>query len=178
MTSVTSLMKRTLGLATVITSLTSLACSGGVPGGVGGAGGTGGGPSGSCSTPNRPTGSYTNGWATNPAFLGYNMTYPNDGQQFGGIVIITGFIVGVSSMASWGPYLASRGIATFLIDPPTNLDNPAARSRAQLAALNSLKAEATRPGSPLNGKLDVNRLAIAGWSMGGTVVIRSSGPRQ
>jgi fused signal recognition particle receptor len=115
----------------------------------------------------RGTASYNFGWQTSSAFRGFNITYPNDGQPFGGMVIITGYVVGVVGMAEWGPYLASRGIATFLIDPPTAGDQPLERGLALLAALNSLRAEATRPGSPLNGKLDVDKLAIGGWSMGG-----------
>ncbi|HMJ10219.1 MAG TPA: hypothetical protein VK524_02380 [Polyangiaceae bacterium] len=166
MVSIASLMTKAVGVATLLGSVAILGCSGTPPiGGTGGSGG--GGPSGSCPSPSRPTGSYRSGWGTNSAFLGFNITYPSDGQAMGGIVIITGFITAVSGMAEWGPYLASRGIATFLIDPPGGGDLPAVRSRALLAALASLRSEATRSGSPLNGKLDVNRLAIAGWSMGG-----------
>jgi len=163
-----TLMTKGAGVAALVSGLALIACGPTQPaGGTGGTGGTGGGGTGTCPTPTRSTASYGSGWATNPSFIGFNITYPSDGQSFGGIVIITGYIVGVSGMASWGPYLASKGMATFLIDPPGGGDFPAARSTAQIAALASLRAEASRPGSPLNGKLDVNRLAIAGWSMGG-----------
>jgi dienelactone hydrolase len=165
MISMASLMTKALGAATLIGSVAIFGCSGTPIGG--GTGGVGGGPSGSCPSPRRSTAAYSSGWQTNLAFRGFNITYPNDGQPMGGIVIITGYIVGVSGMASWGPYLAQRGLATFLIDPPGGGDFPPARAQALLAAVNSLKAEAGRPGSPLNGKLDVNNIAIAGWSMGG-----------
>jgi dienelactone hydrolase len=175
MISMASLMTKALGAATLIGSVAIFGCSAPPPTGVGGAGP---GPGGACPTPRRATGTYNSGWQTNPAFLGFNVTYPNDGQPFGGIVIITGFMIGVSGMAEWGPYLASRGLATFLIDPPGALDGPPIRANALTAALASLRAEATRSGSPLNGKLDVNKLAIAGWSMGGggTLTVANRNP--
>jgi dienelactone hydrolase len=160
---VTTLTAKAAGIATIASGLALMACSAPIPGGDG----TGIVVPDSCTTSKRPTQAYTSGWATNPAYQGFNITYPSDGGSFGGIVIITGYIVGVSGMANWGPFLASKGMATFLIDPPGAGDDPSARSRAQIAALASLRAEATRPGSPLNGKLDLNKLAIAGWSMGG-----------
>lgn len=177
MISMASLMTKALSAVTLIGSVAIFGCSGGVPIGGGGTGGTGPG-GGSCPTPQRGTASYSSGWQTNAAFRGFNITYPNDGQPMGGIVIITGFIVGVSGMAEWGPYLASRGIATFLIDPPGGGDFPPIRANALRAALQSLRNEATRAGSPLNGKLDVNRLAIAGWSMGGggTLTLANENP--
>jgi triacylglycerol lipase len=166
MTSIGTLMTKAASTAVLLGSIALFGCSATPP--IGGTGGTGGGPlPGGCSTPQRGTASYNFGWQTSSAFRGFNITYPNDGQPFGGMVIVTGYIVGVAAMAEWGPYLASRGIATFLIDPPTSGDQPLERGIALLAALNSLKAEASRPGSPLNGKLDVNKLAIGGWSMGG-----------
>jgi len=165
MTSIALLMTKTLGVATLLGSVAIFGCGGTPP--VGGVGGAGGGPSGNCPVPRRATASYNSGWATNAAYRGFNITYPNDGQRFGGMVIITGFLVGVSGMAEWGPYLASRGVATFLIDPPDPLSPPPVRSQALLAAVASLRTEASRPGSPLNGKLDVNNIAIGGWSMGG-----------
>lgn len=172
MATIANLMSKAAGLGTLAGGLALAACSAPPP--IGGTGGSGGGPGGSCPATTRPTATYNSGWATNPAFNGFAITYPNDGQSFGGIVIVTGFIAGVSSMASWGPFLASKGIAAFLIDPPTPLDDPSTRSRAQLAALQTLKAEATRPGGPLNGKLDLNNLAIAGWSMGGGGTLHSA----
>lgn len=157
-------------LGTVVGSLALMACGAPPSPDLG----NGNPPTGSCPAPTRPTQAYTSGWATNPAYLGHSITYPSDGQSFGGIVIITGYIVGVDYMKSWGAFLASKGFATFLIDPPTPGDDPSTRSRAQLAALQTLKGEASRPGSPLNGRLNLNNLAIAGWSMGGGGTLHSA----
>jgi dienelactone hydrolase len=44
---------------------------------------------------------------------------------------------------------------------------PPVRSDALIDALTTLKDENTRSASPLKGQLDVTRLAVAGWSMGG-----------
>jgi dienelactone hydrolase len=169
-------MMKAASTVTLVGSMAVLGCSGVPP--VGGTGGSGSGPSGSCPTPQRGTASYNFGWQPSAAFRGFNITYPNDGQSFGGIVIITGYLLGVAGMAEWGPYLASRGLATFLIDPPGPGDEPSTRAVAMAAAVASLRAEATRAGSPLNGKLDVNKMAIAGWSMGGggTLTLANTNP--
>ncbi|MDB4989847.1 MAG: hypothetical protein JWN04_5025, partial [Myxococcaceae bacterium] len=44
---------------------------------------------------------------------------------------------------------------------------PSARSEALLGAIKTIKGEQTRDGSPLKGRLDLDRMAIAGWSWGG-----------
>ena len=46
-------------------------------------------------------------------------------------------------------------------------DMPTARASALLDAVEALKEEHARSGSPLAGRLDVSRFAVAGWSMGG-----------
>ena len=103
------------------------------------------------------------------------MYYPTNAQgTFGGVVILPGFISPASMMAAWGPFLATRGMAAFIVDPPSGGDPPTTRSRAQLAALESLKAENDRVGSPLRGKLNVNAMAVAGWSMGGGGTLHSA----
>lgn len=181
MTTIFSLGLKAAGVLGVSAGLVLAGCgptgtggTGGV-GGTGGSGGSGGGPAGTCPVPSHSTASYTGGWATSSAFVGGTMYYPtNMSGSFGGIVIVPGYLSPVSLMASWGPFLASRGMAAFLVDPPSSGDFPAARSSAQLAALNSLKGENTRSGSPLQGKLNLDALAIAGWSMGGGGTLHSA----
>ena len=46
-------------------------------------------------------------------------------------------------------------------------DMPTARANALLDAVEALKEEQSRSESPLAGRLDVTRFAVAGWSMGG-----------
>ena len=46
-------------------------------------------------------------------------------------------------------------------------DLPTARANALLDAVEALKEEHARSESALEGRLDVTRFAVAGWSMGG-----------
>jgi dienelactone hydrolase len=93
---------------------------------------------------------------------------------FAGLAIVPGFTAAESSIAAWAPFLASRGIIVMTIgtsNPSTGAADtsvqPPTREAALLDALTTIKGENTRSGSPLNGKVDVNRMATAGWSMGG-----------
>jgi hypothetical protein len=78
-----------------------------------------------------------------------------------------GYTAAQSSIADWGPFFASHGIVLVTIDTRTTLDQVPQRADALLEALASLKAENTRRGSPLEGKLSKDRYGLAGWSMGG-----------
>jgi dienelactone hydrolase len=113
-------------------------------------------------------GSYRNGFRNGPSFAGATIYYPTDvASNLGGVVICPGFTAAQSSIAAWGPFFASHGIVLMTIDTNTVLDPVPTRSRALLDALQSLKAENTRAGSPLQGKLSSDKFGLAGWSMGG-----------
>jgi dienelactone hydrolase len=113
-------------------------------------------------------GMYTDGFADGDEFLAGTIYYPMDADPpFAGVVICPGFTAYQDSVAPWGPYLASNGIVVMTIDTNTTGDSVDIRQGALLDALNSLKGEQTRMGSPLNGKLDMMRFGLAGWSMGG-----------
>ncbi len=112
--------------------------------------------------------SYSTGFSIGPDFPGGTIWYPTDAQPpFAGIAIVPGFMMPRATIEGWGPFLASHGIVTFTIDTNAVSDQPTQRSRALMNALESLKAENTRSGSPLAGSLDNDRQAVAGWSMGG-----------
>lgn len=114
------------------------------------------------------TDKYTSGWADSPAYAGATIYYPTNAEPpFAGVVVVPGFTAYQSSIAGWGPFLASHGIVTMTIDTNTTGDQPPTRSQALLAAVETIKAENTRSGSPLSGKIDVTRMAVMGWSMGG-----------
>jgi dienelactone hydrolase len=93
---------------------------------------------------------------------------------FAAIAIVPGFTAPESSIADWAPFLASWGIVTMTFGtsnpatgaPDTSVEPPT-REAALIDALTTIKGENTRSGSPLVGKLDTSRLAVAGWSMGG-----------
>jgi len=68
-------------------------------------------------------------------------------------------------MASWGAFYASHGIVT-IITTTTGADLPDLRATKLLASIDAIKAENTRTGSPLSGKL-AGRYGTSGYSMGG-----------
>jgi hypothetical protein len=112
--------------------------------------------------------SYASGFSIGPDFPGGTVWYPENGSPpYASIAIVPGFVSPRILIEAWGPFLASHEIVTFTIDTNLVTDQPEQRSRALLNALESLAAENTRSGSPLAGKLDTQRQAIGGWSMGG-----------
>jgi dienelactone hydrolase len=125
------------------------------------------------------------------ATMAYDVTmahiyYPTGAMPpFAALAIVPGFTAAESSIASWAPFLASRGIIVMTIgtsNPSTGAGDtsvlPPVREAALLDALTTIKGENTRSGSPLVGKIDVNRMATAGWSMGGggTMLAANSTP--
>ncbi|WP_326555550.1 alpha/beta hydrolase family protein [Micromonospora sp. NBC_01813] len=81
---------------------------------------------------------------------------------FGGVAIAPGFTAGRSSMAWLGPRLASQGFVVFNIDTITRSDQPSSRGRQLLAALDFLVDR-----SSVRDRVDPDRLAVIGHSMGG-----------
>lgn len=111
---------------------------------------------------------YIDGIKDGAAFLAATIYYPKDAEPpFAGIVACPGFTALQDSVAPWGPFLASHGIVLMTIDTNTTGDSVDQRQAALMDALESLKAEQSRSGSPLNGKLDMTRFGLMGWSMGG-----------
>jgi len=104
-----------------------------------------------------------------PAEYGTQTLYSPTGAEppFASIAIVPGFVSPEDAIKAWGPFLASHGIVVLTIGTNSGADSPEIRSTALLAALDTLKAENARAGSPVEGKLDVSRFAVGGWSMGG-----------
>ena len=102
------------------------------------------------------------------SFGGGTVYYPTNATgPLSGVVMCPGFTALQSSIQDWGPFFASHGIVLVTIDTSTPLDQVTTRAAALWDALNVLKAENTRSGSPLAGKLSKDRYGLAGWSMGG-----------
>ena len=103
-----------------------------------------------------------------PDYLGATIYYPTNGNPpFASIAIIPGFTALPSSVQQWGPFYASHGIVTIIIGTNSPFDLPEIRALALLDALETIKQENIRISSPLNGALNLNQLAVSGWSMGG-----------
>ena len=109
-----------------------------------------------------------NGIRNGNDYYGSTIYYPqNTTSILASIIIIPGYATYESSMQNWGPFLASHGIVCMTIGTNSIFDLVNARKEALQDALISLKAENTRINSPLFNKLDTNRVALGGWSMGG-----------
>ncbi|GIF20512.1 putative dienelactone hydrolase [Actinoplanes tereljensis] len=102
--------------------------------------------------------------ARQSGFGGGDIFAPTDTSQgtFGAVAIAPGFTATRSSMAWLAPRIASQGFVVFNIDTLTTSDQPAQRGRELLAALDFLTATST-----VKSKIDKNRLAVVGHSMGG-----------
>lgn len=103
-----------------------------------------------------------------PDYLGATIYYPtNTTPPFASIAIVPGFASLPSSVEEWGPFYASHGIVTIIIGTNSIFDLPEARAIALLDALETIRQENTRVSSPLKGALNLDQLAVSGWSMGG-----------
>ena len=88
-------------------------------------------------------------------------------MPIGGVAIAPGFTEEQRHIDWWGPRLASHGYAVLILDTNEPRDRPDVRADALIAAVGVLKAENNRGGSPLRGRIDVDKMAIIGHSMGG-----------
>ncbi|GAA1725797.1 alpha/beta hydrolase family protein [Brachybacterium phenoliresistens] len=97
-------------------------------------------------------------------FGGGTIYYPTstaDGT-FGAVAIAPGYTASQSSMAWLGPRLASQGFVVFTIDTTSRYDQPSSRGDQLLAALDYLTTS-----SDVRSRIDPERLAVMGHSMGG-----------
>ena len=100
--------------------------------------------------------------------LGFNrgtVYYPTDTSQgtFGAIAVSPGFISAESWIAWTGPFLASNGFVVITLETFGLLDFPNSRADQLQAALDYLVS----PASPVDDRIDPDRLAVMGHSMGG-----------
>ena len=110
----------------------------------------------------------SDGIRNGPDYAGATIYYPtNATAPFPSIVIVPGYLSTESTIQTWGPFLASHGIVTMTIGTNDISESPYSRKDALLDALITLKEEKTRINSPLIGKLDIEKIAVGGWSMGG-----------
>jgi dienelactone hydrolase len=103
-----------------------------------------------------------------PDYLNATIYYPtNATPPFASIAIVPGFTAAPSSVEAWGPFYASHGIVAIIIGTNSPFDFPEARAIALIDALETVRQENFRNTSPLEDKLDINKFAVSGWSMGG-----------
>ena len=105
------------------------------------------------------------GLRNGPEYGSATLYYPAGATPpWASIVIVPGFTSSESSIQDWGPFYASHGIVTMTIGTNHPLKLPAGRAAALLDALVSLRAEHTRSGSPLKGRLDLDRVGVSAVS--------------
>ena len=103
-----------------------------------------------------------------PDYSSATIYYPvNANPPFASIAIVPGFNSLPFTVEQWGPFYASHGIVTIIIGTNSLFNFPEARALALLDALDTIRAENSRINSPLEGALNLNQLAVSGWSMGG-----------
>ncbi|SCG80316.1 cutinase [Micromonospora rifamycinica] len=97
-------------------------------------------------------------------FRGGTVYYPTSTAEgtFGAVAISPGYTASQSSVAWLGPRLASQGFVVITIDTLSVYDQPASRGTQLLAALDYLTGS-----SAVRTRIDRNRLAVMGHSMGG-----------
>lgn len=100
------------------------------------------------------------------ATIFYPLTLSFDAPM-GGVVMSPGFGSTQDNYDWWGPALASLGYAVMIFDTNTPTDNLEARKNALIAGVDFLRRQNSNPESPLNGKMNADRLAIMGHSLGG-----------
>lgn len=103
-----------------------------------------------------------------PEFAAATIYYPEDAPgRVGGVAIAPGFGEEQDDIDWWGPRLASHGFVVLVLDTNNPRDEPDVRADALLAAANVLRSESAREDSPLFGRIDPERIALMGHSMGG-----------
>ncbi|MGQ9425118.1 alpha/beta hydrolase family protein [Gilvimarinus sp. F26214L] len=103
-----------------------------------------------------------------PEYAEATVYYPADKTEpFGAVAIAPGFTETQDAIDWWGPRLASHGYAVLIFNTNQPRDYPILRADGLIAAIEVLHDENSRSGSPLRGKLDTDRMAVMGHSMGG-----------
>jgi len=92
----------------------------------------------------------------------------------GAAVLVPGYTATQEMYDWWGPALASLGIVVMIIDTNDPRDTFQPRKEAHIAAIEFLKTEIGNSESPINGKVDTNKLAIMGHSLGGGAALAAA----
>lgn len=102
-------------------------------------------------------------------FGGGTVYTPTSDLTFGAVAVSPGFTATQSSVAHFGPRLASYGFVVITINTLSGFDDPDSRGRQLLAALDYVVRT--------NPRVDASRLAVMGHSMGGGGALRAAATR-
>jgi len=90
------------------------------------------------------------------------------------VVLVPGFRGAGENYEWWGPMLASFGYAVIIIDTNQPTDTLDARKQALIAAVEFMRSENNNADSPVAGRLDMNKVALMGHSMGGGAALHAA----
>ena len=108
-----------------------------------------------------------------PGFGATTIYYPTStAQTYGGIAVVPGYTGTQSSISWYGPRFASHGFVVMTIDTNSRYDSPSERATQLLAALDWLTNDWSG-----RARVDRNRLAVMGHSMGGGGSIEAAARR-
>lgn len=92
----------------------------------------------------------------------------------GAIAFVPGYQGTPANYEWWGPALASLGYSVFILETNTVTDSLSARADALVAAVDFIKSENANPDSPVNSKMDLEKIAIMGHSLGGGATLAAA----
>ncbi len=92
----------------------------------------------------------------------------------GAIAFSPGFRAAADNYEWWGPTLASLGYNVFIFNTNEPTDGLAARADALAALVDFIKAENANPDSPVANKIDEDKIALMGHSMGGGAALAAA----
>lgn len=110
-------------------------------------------------------------------FGGATIFYPltlSFAPSYGAVVLVPGYRASQENYDWWGPALASVGLAVMILDTNAPDDAFEARKQAHIAAVEFLKTENARADSPIRGRIDTNKIAIMGHSLGGGAALAAA----
>jgi len=101
--------------------------------------------------------------------------YPADADYLkASIILVPGFMSWISSIEEWGPYLASWGYVAMFVNCNWIWGSTDDRAYALLDGLITIEEENERIASPLFHNLDLNNIAVGGWSRGGGGALKAA----
>ena len=110
----------------------------------------------------------SDGLRNGPDYNDATLFFPTNGNKnLKSIVLAPGYLRTQSTVTAWAKYLASRGFLRMTINMNSITDNPKLRAAALIDGMETIRQENNRKSSPLYGKIDINNIAVGGWSMGG-----------
>lgn len=108
-------------------------------------------------------------------FGGGTIYYPTAANTYGIIALSPGFVSTQSSVAALSSRLASHGFVVVAMNTNSPLDFPASRATQLMAALNHV---VNNSNATVKSRIDANRRAVGGHSMGGggSLIAASNNP--